>query len=84
MILDAGLPKGVRKAIRDSYKELCKTNGGRGDLSVAVRSSATAEGKLIVNKEYNMAICRIESQRLTHEIVRSSDRQLCWSASNVS
>lgn len=44
MILDAGLPKDVRKAIDLSYKNLCESHGDHGDVSVAVRSSATAEG----------------------------------------
>jgi pyruvate, water dikinase len=52
MILEAGLPKEVRKAISESYNKLCQAQGGRGDVSVAVRSSATAEGTLsLVLKE---------------------------------
>ena len=40
MIMNAGLPEDVRKAIEESYAKMC--DGGR-DVSVAVRSSATAE-----------------------------------------
>lgn len=41
MIIQAGLPKDVRRSIEGSYQKLC----GPGDslCSVAVRSSATAE-----------------------------------------
>ena len=40
MIMDAGLPPEVRKTIEDSYKKMCADGK---DISVAVRSSATAE-----------------------------------------
>lgn len=42
MILDAGLPKHVEVAIEESYAALCHANEQK-DVSVAVRSSATAE-----------------------------------------
>lgn len=40
MITSAGLPEDVRKAIEASYDGMCN---GDGAVSVAVRSSATAE-----------------------------------------
>ena len=40
MIMNAGLPEEVRASIEESYREMCKD--GR-EVSVAVRSSATAE-----------------------------------------
>ena len=46
MIVHAGLPDDVRLAIEQSYEKMCKeVNGGGefGNISVAVRSSATAE-----------------------------------------
>lgn len=46
MILDAGLPKHVEVAIEESYAALCHANEQK-DVSVAVRSSATAEGAWI-------------------------------------
>jgi pyruvate, water dikinase len=44
MIMDAGLPEDVKKAIEVSYLHLCGVND-QDRISVAVRSSATAEGK---------------------------------------
>jgi pyruvate,water dikinase len=41
MILDAGLPENVRESIKVSYQVMCDKLGH--DVSVAVRSSATAE-----------------------------------------
>lgn len=48
MIVNAGLPVEVRKAIEDSYQRMCVDRDQEGsrsgsELSVAVRSSATAE-----------------------------------------
>ena len=42
MIVEAGLPDDVRQVVEDSYDALCEENGGV-QVSVAVRSSATAE-----------------------------------------
>jgi len=39
-VMDAPLPKALDAAVREAYRQLC---GEGGDLSVAVRSSATAE-----------------------------------------
>ena len=41
-IVDTALPAGLDQAIRDAYAELCRRAGAE-DISVAVRSSATAE-----------------------------------------
>ena len=41
-VIDAPLQPQLDQAIRAAYRQLCAENGG-GDVSVAVRSSATAE-----------------------------------------
>ena len=41
MVMTAGLPPEVRKQIEESYEAMCKEHGST--VSVAVRSSATAE-----------------------------------------
>jgi len=43
MIVRAGLPPDVRKTIERSYDEMCREYNNGQDISVAVRSSATAE-----------------------------------------
>jgi len=42
LIMEAGLPDSVRKAVEESYRALCDENNG-AEVAVAVRSSATAE-----------------------------------------
>jgi len=42
MIVAAGLPSDVRKTIEKSYRKMCEAYGNK-EVSVAVRSSATAE-----------------------------------------
>ena len=42
MVMEVGLPATVRRSIEDSYRKLCEEANGK-EVSVAVRSSATAE-----------------------------------------
>jgi len=42
MIMDATMPRDIKKVINENYKKLCKSTGNKNEF-VAVRSSATAE-----------------------------------------